>query len=408
MSADTYVVLGSKKHCIYDLSCENLYSISNNVKDLIFKLLQKENAIKSLDRKNKTIAEHLIEIGLLLPSAKKEPIPDIKNLTKQYSIDFVWIETTRKCNLKCDFCYEKSTPNCIEKITMEDFDHVIDELKSIGVKKIQFIGGEPLLFPKDLRDMINKCLNDFSVIEVFTNGTHLSEEWCNFFKINNIHVALSIQSYLPEEHDRVTHVDGSHKKTVRAIQLLKQYDIPYRLATIKTKTCKIGRKPPNSIYQLTPKPAILTGRADISQYDFATFAQKAITKDSKKYPIRKNDVIKFVSGHRCFLNKLYISSNLDIFPCVMERRFKHGNLKTKKLLEIIDDNIRKLSNDHIAVCKDCEYRYTCYDCRPNSNNAGKYDKPWFCSYDPYTGEWQDLKIMFKNLRTIRKHSSTRS
>ena len=62
------------------------------------------------------------------------------------------------------------------------------------------------------------------------------------------------------------------------------------------------------------------------------------------------------------------------------------------------ENIRHLSKDHIEGCKDCEYRYACYDCRPDSNGADKYAKPWNCSYDPYKGEWLDLKEMYKGLK----------
>jgi hypothetical protein len=42
-------------------------------------------------------------------------------------------------------------------------------------------------------------------------------------------------------------------------------------------------------------------------------------------------------------------------------------------------------------------RYTCFDCRPDVIGENLYQKPWFCSYDPYTGQWQDLKVMFDKL-----------
>lgn len=81
----------------------------------------------------------------------------------------------------------------------------------------------------------------------------------------------------------------------------------------------------------------------------------------------------------------------------MERRFCHGNIQRHSLKEIINESIRTLSKDHIETCKSCEYRYACFDCRPDSNGADKYAKPWYCSYDPLTGTWQDLKEMFLQL-----------
>ena len=37
-------------------------------------------------------------------------------------------------------------------------------------------------------------------------------------------------------------------------------------------------------------------------------------------------------------------------------------------------------------------------CRPDSNGRGKLQKPWFCAYDPYQGEWIELKTMFDKLQ----------
>ncbi|MCU7618503.1 grasp-with-spasm system SPASM domain peptide maturase [Chryseobacterium sp. PBS4-4] len=55
----------------------------------------------------------------------------------------------------------------------------------------------------------------------------------------------------------------------------------------------------------------------------------------------------------------------------------------------------KLGKDKIEVCKDCEFRYICTDCRAytertNENREGlDVSKPLKCGYDPYTGEWEE-------------------
>jgi hypothetical protein len=82
----------------------------------------------------------------------------------------------------------------------------------------------------------------------------------------------------------------------------------------------------------------------------------------------------------------------------MERRVNYGNLKEQPLIEMLNHQFRFLSKDNIEGCKDCEYRYGCFDCRPDSNGRGAYQKPWFCSYNPKTGEWHDLKSMFTALQ----------
>ena len=50
-----------------------------------------------------------------------------------------------------------------------------------------------------------------------------------------------------------------------------------------------------------------------------------------------------------------------------------------------------MTKDHINVCKDCEFRYCCHDCRPDSLSNDVYAKPWYCTYNPYSGEWIDVE-----------------
>jgi hypothetical protein len=48
-----------------------------------------------------------------------------------------------------------------------------------------------------------------------------------------------------------------------------------------------------------------------------------------------------------------------------------------------------INKDQITVCKDCEFRYVCTDCRAYLLDAGDlYSKPSKCTYDPYTAEWR--------------------
>jgi SPASM domain peptide maturase of grasp-with-spasm system len=46
--------------------------------------------------------------------------------------------------------------------------------------------------------------------------------------------------------------------------------------------------------------------------------------------------------------------------------------------------------NQIAVCKDCEFRHICTDCRAYLTNPDDiYSKPLKCGYNPYTNEWAD-------------------
>lgn len=50
----------------------------------------------------------------------------------------------------------------------------------------------------------------------------------------------------------------------------------------------------------------------------------------------------------------------------------------------------RITKDQVAVCRDCEFRYICTDCRAYlSDPSDIYSKPAKCSYDPYTATWAE-------------------
>ncbi len=95
--------------------------------------------------------------------------------------------------------------------------------------------------------------------------------------------------------------------------------------------------------------------------------------------------------HNCFSYKLYIDSKLNIYPCVMERRISYGNLKNANLKQLLQKNIETVNftKDNIDSCKECEFRYCCFDCRPDSLLNDFHAKPWYCTYNPKKGEWNE-------------------
>ena len=52
-----------------------------------------------------------------------------------------------------------------------------------------------------------------------------------------------------------------------------------------------------------------------------------------------------------------------------------------------------ITKDIISICKDCEFRYNCSDCRAfisDKNNI--QSKPLKCGYNPYTNTWEDWSL----------------
>ena len=87
----------------------------------------------------------------------------------------------------------------------------------------------------------------------------------------------------------------------------------------------------------------------------------------------------------------------------MERRISHGFINKDSILDFSQNDIfDKFSKDNIKGCKNCEFRYACHDCRPNSNGAKINSKPWYCSYNQQKGEWKNIKKMYAMLVSKNK------
>ncbi|MCM1507726.1 MAG: radical SAM protein [Ruminococcus flavefaciens] len=397
LNDNVYLVKGKAKDCIYDLGNKKLYHIQKDFSALIEKICSENIDELNLTYEEDKAIESLKSAGLVDISDEIKPFPNIRSLGTDFDIEFVWIEICTFCNLKCKHCYNESSAQCHETMSFDDFKSVCQELLGIGVKRVQLIGGEPFCH-KNIREMLEYTAERFVFVEVFTNGILINEQWCEFFKDNNIHVALSIYSYDAEEHDKVTLLKGSHSRTVHSVELLKQYDIPHRIATVYMKDVSVGEKN-TDLYTLNPKKDVIrmAGRGNIGLLTPELLKRKLITKKTFSYALDSKAVACHVNGHRCFSSKLYISANLEVYPCVMERRFSHGNMKDDNLENLIKREIQEFTKDKVEGCKDCEFRYACYDCRPDSLSDDIYAKPYYCTYDVNKGEFMNEDDVIKNI-----------
>lgn len=80
---------------------------------------------------------------------------------------------------------------------------------------------------------------------------------------------------------------------------------------------------------------------------------------------------------------------------------RYGHASQVRLESVISDSFSSywfINKDQIEVCKDCEFRYICSDCRAFTKDpANIYSKPLKCSYDPYKAVWEADKVLSPEL-----------
>lgn len=100
-----------------------------------------------------------------------------------------------------------------------------------------------------------------------------------------------------------------------------------------------------------------------------------------------------INHNSCLNKKMSIDKHGNIKNCPsMPESF--GNIKDTTLETALDHpNFKKYWNvtkDEVEICKDCEFRYICTDCRAYVENPDTmYSKPLKCGYSPYTSIWEE-------------------
>jgi len=120
----------------------------------------------------------------------------------------------------------------------------------------------------------------------------------------------------------------------------------------------------------------------------------------KNFILSGNFYLESKVHNSCLYKKISIDSDGNIRNCPsMPQSF--GNIKDTTLEDALHHKDFKkywnITKDSIEICKDCEFRYICTDCRAYTEIGGNnidldVSKPLKCGYNPYSGIWEDWSI----------------
>ena len=108
------------------------------------------------------------------------------------------------------------------------------------------------------------------------------------------------------------------------------------------------------------------------------------------------DPLSFME-HQSFNGCLHRKIALDVAGNIRNcpsMKTSFGNINEISLLQALETkgftDLWTVHKDQIKVCRDCEFRYACSDCRAYLEDPGDmFSKPLKCGYDPYTAAWED-------------------
>ncbi len=391
-------VEGYKNAAIYDLKNNKVYSINNIAKDIIRRVIVHGELPQSSVESD--YLESLVSNGLYESGFKTREY----QIENQYhtKLNFAWLEITQACNLKCLHCYEGDKhSHSGDSLAIDDWITIIDQLFEAECKRIQFIGGEPCVYPKLISLLDYAGTKGFESITLFTNATLITDELIECLTRNNIHIRFSLYGHTAQIHDVITQVKGSFDKTVANIQRLLELQIHVSPAVVVMQE--------NQDYTKEIKIFIESLGLKYNSYDVIrnvfggkqtnhTPTNEVVINNSKRskpeFYINEEMFNNAFLTNTCWYGKFAITETGAVIPCVFERNIILGHLKKQSIPEILDSEILKkywfLTFDQVTICKDCEFKYSCIDCRPLgiANSGNLLDKSPRCTYDPQTGEWK--------------------
>ena len=264
-------------------------------------------------------------------------IPQLYKLGAQSYIDrrfprHIFIETTAKCNLTCNYCPREDDNTHME---FELFKSIVNEAAGHGPRSFSLhLFGEPLLWPHILEGIkYIKQRNRRNVVLLTTNGTHLNR----FAKgLIDSGVDEIIWSWRREARFRDDTVQLLQRatlsgKTVFRVRILKEVTPKEELERWKT----------------WPKVEIRNlhnygGEVDLSQY--------GVPNAPKRWPCY----------HLWYAPAVAANGNMLLCCVDPHQRYVLGNVKDQsietmwKSPKVIAERMRQMRGEYGRICKDCD------------------------------------------------------
>ncbi len=158
---------------------------------------------------------------------------------KGRNIEYLRVSLTDRCNLRCVYCMpEKGIDKRCHKdiLRFEEVEKVITACAALGIRKVRFTGGEPLVM-KEIDKLIKHTASmpDINDISLTTNGILLSHMAEDLKKAGLGRVNISLDTLRADRFKSITRL-GDIDKVFKAIEKCLSLEmVPVKINTVLMK-----------------------------------------------------------------------------------------------------------------------------------------------------------------------------
>jgi radical SAM protein with 4Fe4S-binding SPASM domain len=144
------------------------------------------------------------------------------------------LELTTHCNLRCGHCYIVDNTTRGELATPEII-RILDELVEAGCLWLLLTGGE-VMVRKDFLEIYLAAKRRGLIVTIFTNATLVTPEIADTLAdYPPFSIEVTLYGMTETTYEEVTGVQGSYRRCLRGLELLRSRNLPVGLKTVVLK-----------------------------------------------------------------------------------------------------------------------------------------------------------------------------
>lgn len=270
------------------------------------------------------------------------------------------LEKSYLCNFQCTHCsaeyyMDRHLEKVIKvvddrrKMDLQDVRRLSSEADELGLARFVITGGEPLVM-RDFDAVVEAIDPEKHYIITDTNGWFLDEKRASHLKSIGVEkVQLSLDSFVPEDHDNFRNKKGSYKRVMRAVDASLEAGLNLILSTVLVKgragtkefedMCKFASDRGIGLYISYAKP---TGScSDHPEFVIDKEDADIVRQLEKTYKIFTHMTPSYGSFKGCITTKgiITVTSTMEVTPCPYID-MSLGNLRQTPLKDVLARGMR--------------------------------------------------------------------